>query len=113
MTKKFTNLKNNGLRSASDTFLTLAKLTVESIDTMQRYPAEFSNRKKIQDNLTYLIDGSRGHYWAINQKLIRLGVEGGCCNAGKKYCKTPAEYPSESADNLLASLWNQTTRYTG
>ena len=93
MTNKFNTLKQEGLKSKSDAFLTLAQVTVDAVDAMKGYLGSFSNRKKIQENITYLMDGSMGHYWAINQKLIELGMVEGCCKAGSKYCKTPKEYP--------------------
>ena len=92
MTDKFNSLKNEGLKSISDAFLTLTKVNVDYIEKMKSYLPFFSY-EKIKENITYLIDSRIGGYWAINQKLIRLGVEGGCCKAGKTYCKTPTEYP--------------------
>ncbi len=121
MTNRYDTLKNEGLASRNDAFLTLAKLTVDTVDTMQRYLEKFANRKKVQENITYLIDGSMGHYWAMNQKLIDLGVIKGCCKAGKAYCKTPAEYPiaygidhldgdltlTDEQRHALAHMWSE------
>ncbi len=108
MTNRYERLKQEGLRSITDALLTLTKLTVEMIDTMQRYLSSFGTRKKIQENTLYLIDGSMGHYWAINQKLIRLGVAEGCCEAGQAYCKTPAEYPVAYGVDHIESDWTLT-----
>ena len=121
MTNRYDTLKKEGLKSRSEAFLTLAKVAVDSIDEMQRYLGVFANRKKVQENITYLVDGSMGHYWAINQKLINLGVVEGCCRAGNKYCKTPAKYPiaygidhldkdltlTDEQRHALAHMWSE------
>ena len=93
MTDKYNALKNEGLKSIEEAFLTLTKVNVDFIEKMKHTLSYFESYKKIKENIIYLIDSTMGQYWAMNQKLIRLGVDGGCCKAGKKYCKTPAEYP--------------------
>ena len=92
MTNKYNQLKNEG-STESNALLTLAKVGVDAIDAMQSALGSFGSYNKIKENLNYLIDSSMGHYWAINQKLIQMGVTQGCCSAGSNYCKTPAEYP--------------------
>ena len=105
MRNQYDTLKNEGLSSQEKAFLTLGKVSVDSIEEIKSYLSAFSNYKKIQENLTYLIDGSMGHYWAINQKLIALGVVEGCCKAGSRYCKTAKEYPiAYGADHLDGDL---------
>ncbi len=93
MADRYTQLKNEGSGSESDALLTLAKVSVDSIDAMKQALGELSGHKKILENITYLMDGAMGHYWAIHQKLISLGVVEGCCKAGSQYCKTAKEYP--------------------
>lgn len=121
MTDHYNTLKNEGLSSITNAFLTLTKVSVDVIDEMQNALPSFSSRSKIQDNLNYLIDSSMGHYWSINQELIKLGVAQGCCSAGNKYCKTPAEYPiaygtdhidsdltlTGSQRHALAHMWSE------
>ena len=105
MSNRFEQLKNEGLRSESDALLTLAKVSVDAIDAMKRYLDSFSGYRKIQDNIIYLIDGSMGHYWAIHQQLIGMGIVEGCCRAGSRYCKTPTEYPiAYGTDHLDGDL---------
>ena len=93
MSDEYNHLKSQGMSSEKDALLTLTKVAVDGINKMQSSLSFFGSHKKIQENLTYLIDGSMGHYWAINQKLISMGTADGCCAAGSNYCKTPKEYP--------------------
>ena len=121
MTNRYNDLKNEGLSSMIDAFVTLTKVTVDAIETMQNAVPSFSGHSKIRDNINYLIDSSMGHYWAINQTLITMGVTEGCCRAGSDYCKTPAEYPiaygtdhidsdltlTGSQRHALAHMWSE------
>ena len=121
MTDRYNDLKNEGSNSKIDAFVTLTKVTVDAVEKMQNALPSFSAHSKIQDNITYLIDSSMGHYWAINQELIASGVVEGCCRAGSDYCKTPAEYPiaygtdhidsdltlTGSQRHALAHMWSE------
>jgi hypothetical protein len=89
---KYDTLLAGGMASKKDALLTMVKLTVDEISATQRYLDLFSPSDKIAQNLTYVIDGAMGHYWALDRELIKIGVLKGCCEAGKQYCKTPMEY---------------------
>jgi hypothetical protein len=60
---------------------------------MREYLDTFSPTDKATENLTYLLDGATGHYWALDRELIKIGVVKGACEAGDEFCKTPNNYP--------------------
>ncbi len=121
MTDRYDQLKNDGLQSEPQALQTLTKVGVDGIDMMQGALGSFGSYNKIKENLTYLIDSGMGHYWAINQKLITMGIPEGCCIAGENYCKTPAEYPiaygkdhidgdltlTDEQRHALAHMWSE------
>jgi len=110
---RYDDLLNEGSSSIKDAYLVLTRLAVETIDMLQNYKkTTFDTNSKIKENLTYLADGSMGHYWAINQALRSLGVSRGCCEAGSAYCKTPNEYPvAYGVDHVTAPKLSQEQRH--
>ena len=118
---RYDTLVASGSASKKDAILTLVKLTVDEITQTQRYLSLFTPSDKVTQNLTYIIDGAMGHYWALDRELVKMGVVKGCCEAGNAYCKTPKEYAvtygrdhisdaqelSNEQRHALAHMWSE------
>jgi len=118
---RYDTYKNEGMSSLEDAYNVLVKIAVDTITAIQQYQNEhFNANAKIGDNLSYLADGSMGHYWALDRELKKMGVSQGCCALGKAYCKTPNEYPvslgtshsdapklTDEQRHALAHMWSE------
>ncbi len=91
--QQYDTLKQQALVSRKEALLTLVRMTVDIQTHLQSMLEGIAPSLKATQNLTYLFDGGAGHYWALDQALIRMGVAAGACEAGSRYCRTAEEYP--------------------
>lgn len=88
-------LLEKGVKSELDALQVGCMVEVRDIEDLDRDIAfaEASNALDVVTTFNFLRDGSYSHYWAFDKAIKGMGVSGGCCSLGEKYCKTEAEYP--------------------